>query len=283
MKTNNQVKKAVFIMILSSFAFSLMSLFVKLSGDISTPQKSMIRTMVIMAVSYIILKKRGIKIGKIKEPKWLFIRCVAGTAGILLNYYAYDHLILSDAAIIFRISTVMTLVFSYLLLGEKMSKLQFSMVILALIGVGFVVKPEFRSDTIDYIYAVLGAFSAALAYTALRPLGKVMDSGVIVFLFASFTFIILLPYVALNFEPMSLYQTITLILASLCATVGQFAITIAYKDAPAREISIYNYTGIVFSGIFGYFIFNDYPDSISLVGYAIIFASSYIIYKNKKD
>lgn len=270
-------------MILSSFAFSLMGVFIKLTGDIPTTQKTLIRTVVIMIVSFIVMKSNSVKIGKIKKKKWVLIRCVAGTAGILLNFYSLDKLILSDAAIILRVSTVMTLIFSFLFLGEKISKLQLSMIILAFFGVLLVIKPEFKSDTLYYIYALLGACSAALAYTALRAIGNSMDSSVIVFLFATFTFFAVFPFVIFNFRTMSLYQITMNLLASLAATVGQFSISIAYKYAPAREISIYNYSGIIFSGVLGYFFFNDYPDVLSFIGYVTIFLSSLVIYLNKSE
>ncbi len=51
------------------------------------------------------------------------------------------------------------------------------------------------------------------------------------------------------FEPMTLQQFLILIGAGAGAAVGQFGITAAYKYAPAREISIYDYTLVIFAAI----------------------------------
>src|SRR5699024_9594409 len=79
---------------------------------------------------------------------------------------------------------------------------------------------------------------AAGAYTVLRVLGDKEQFYTVVFYFSFFTTVILLPYDVLFYKPMSLKQWVYLLLAGLFATVVQFGITVAFKYAPANEISI---------------------------------------------
>lgn len=51
---------------------------------------------------------------------------------------------------------------------------------------------------------------------------------------------------------------------------GQLTITAAYTFAPAKEISIFDYTNVIFTSIWGFFAFGELPDSISICGYVII-------------
>jgi drug/metabolite transporter (DMT)-like permease len=60
--------------------------------------------------------------------------------------------------------------------------------------------------------------------------------------------------------------------AGACAAGGQFTITAAYYHAPAREISIYDYSQIIFSTILGFVFFGQLPDYLSVIGYLIIIA-----------
>lgn len=69
---------------------------------------------------------------------------------------------------------------------------------------------------------------------------------------------------------MTLQQLGILLLAGLAAAGGQFTITAAYTYAPAREISVYDYSQIIFSAILGYFIFGQVSDALSWIGYIII-------------
>ena len=70
--------------------------------------------------------------------------------------------------------------------------------------------------------------------------------------------------------PMSAKSTVCLIIAGLSACIGQFGITKAYIYAPAREISVYDYTQVLFAAIFGFFIFDQVPDVFSVIGYCLI-------------
>src|SRR5699024_5453040 len=90
---------------------------------------------------------------------------------------------------------------------------------------------------------------AAGAYTVLRVLGDKEQFYTVVFYFSFFTMVVLLPYVVLFYEPMSLKQWVYLLLAGLFATVGQFGSTIAYKYATAKEILIFFYSTVMYFAI----------------------------------
>jgi drug/metabolite transporter (DMT)-like permease len=80
------------------------------------------------------------------------------------------------------------------------------------------------------------------------------------------------------YTPMSIKQSFYLLMAGLFASIGQFGITIAYKYAPAKEISIFDYSNILFSAMISFLVFGVLPDTLSFIGYFIIFASSYYMY-----
>ncbi|WP_105616987.1 DMT family transporter [Vallitalea okinawensis] len=275
--TNKQ--KSILYMLISAFGFSLMGVFVKLTGDIPVIQKAIFRTSTIMIFSFIMLRVSNLQFKDIKHHKLLLMRSILGTVGILLNYYALDNLILSDANTLFRLSTVFLIIFCWIFLNEKLTLKQLLMIIVAFIGVVFIMKPALNVSVIPYLVAILGAAFAAGAYTTLRALGGREHPLLIVFYFSVFTTVILGPYVILNYTPMSSTQLVYAILAGLCAGIGQVGVTVAYKLAPAKEVSIYNYFSVIFSGIFSIIIFDSVPDGLSIIGYIIIFGTSYYMYK----
>ena len=76
---------------------------------------------------------------------------------------------------------------------------------------------------------------------------------------------------------MSLYQTLMLLLAGAAATGGQLSITKAYTKAPAKEISVFDYTQVIFAALLGLIFLGQIPDTLSIIGYIIIIGSA--IYK----
>src|SRR5699024_12404543 len=95
--------------------------------------------------------------------------------------------------------------------------------------------------------------------------------------------ILLMLYFFLFYESMSIKQWIYLLLAGLFATVEQFGITVAYKYAPAKDISIFFYSTVVYSALISIVLFDQIPDLWSFIGYIAIFgASLYMFLKNNK-
>ena len=69
---------------------------------------------------------------------------------------------------------------------------------------------------------------------------------------------------------MTAKQVACLVIAGLLAAGGQFSVTGAYSYAPARELSVYDYSQVIFSALLGFFLFGDVPDVYSFLGYFII-------------
>ena len=65
-----------------------------------------------------------------------------------------------------------------------------------------------------------------------------------------------------------------LMLAGLSAAAAQFAVTSAYRFAPAKELSVYDYSQVLFSAVLGFFLFHQVPDALSWLGYLVIFATA---------
>lgn len=279
----NRTKGVLFI-IMSAFGFAMMSAFVKLSGDLPSFQKTFFRniTSCIIAFILIIVNKESF-FGKLENQKTLILRSIFGTLGIVFNFYSIDKLVLSDANMLNKLSPFFVIIFSALFLKEKINIKQGLAIIVAFIGALFIIKPQFNFDIIPSLIGVLGAICAAAAYTCLRALGGKEKYYTIVFYFSFFSTIAILPFMLIVYKEMSMLQFVYLILAGIFASIGQFGITIAYKYAKAKEISIFDYSNILFSAIISIILFNVIPDYLSVIGYIIIFAVSlYMFLYNKK-
>ena len=280
---SNRTKGVLFI-IISAFGFAMMSAFVKLSGDLPSFQKTFFRniTSCIIAFILIIINKESF-FGKLENQKTLILRSIFGTLGIVFNFYAIDKLVLSDANMLNKLSPFFVIIFSAIVLKEKINTKQGLAIIVAFIGALFIIKPQFNFDIVPSLIGVLGAICAAAAYTCLRALGGKEKYYTIVFYFSFFSTIAILPFMLIVYKEMSMLQFVYLILAGIFASIGQFGITIAYKYSKAKEISIFDYSNIIFSAIISIVLFNVIPDYLSVIGYIIIFAVSlYMFLYNKK-
>lgn len=272
----NQRTKGIICIILSAFCFALMSCCVRLAGDLPSIQKSFFRNLVAALFALILLMKdiragKDISINRRQLP-FLLLRSIFGTIGILCNFYAVDHLVLSDASMLNKMSPFFAILCSYFVLKETITPVQGGAVLFAFIGALFIIKPTLSNmDLFPSMIGLLGGLGAGTAYTMVRRLGQTgINKTVIVLFFSSFSCLVTLPFLIFDYHPMSGLQIAALIGAGLAAAGGQFSVTNAYCFAPAREISVYDYTQVIFSALLGFFLFGQVPDLLSLVGYVLI-------------
>lgn len=277
----SQSNKAIMYIIVSAFCFACMNLFVRLSGDLPSMQKSFFRNFVAVIFALIILLKNKSSFKwKKGNLKFLILRSAIGTLGIICNFYAIDHIALADASILNKMSPFFVILFSLILLKEKLTVIQGSVVFLAFLGALLVIKPSFVNiDFIPSVVGLIGGMSAGFAYTMVRILGKRKENGsFIVFFFSAFSCLSMLPFLIFDFHPMTIWQLLMLIGAGLSAAGGQFSITAAYCHAPAKEISVYDYSQIIFSTLLGLIFLGELPDMLSLAGYLIIISAAILMY-----
>ena len=282
----NKKQKAILFIILSAFCFSLMNMFVKLSGDVPSIQKSFFRNLVAAGVATFLLYRSNTSFHWQKgNLKYLILRSSFGTIGILCNFYALSNMNLADASMLNKLSPFFAIFFSYLFLKEKVTPTQVFCMIAAFMGSLFIIKPTFNfTDALPSLAGFCGGIAAGAAYTVVRKLSLRGEKGAfIVFFFSTFSCLAVLPYIIFNYAPMTIYQLAMLIMAGVCGSGGQFAITAAYANAPASEISIYDYTIVIFAAIWSFLLWSDMPDMLSFIGYAIIFGASFFMFlKNKQ-
>lgn len=278
----------ILFIVLSAMCFAFMNMFVRMAGDLPAVQKSFFRNLVAfgIALAMMVRKKEYFHVEK-GNWKYMFLRAGFGTVGILCNFYAVDHLVLADASMLNKMSPFFVILFSFLILKEKLTPIQVTAVCGAFIGSLFIIKPTFLNMNFGpSVIGLCGGLCAGIAYTMVRLLGQRGQKGVsVVLFFSGFSCLVTLPYLLLAYHPMSMLQGIMLLCAGGAAAGGQFSITAAYYHAPAREISVYDYSQIIFSAAIGFFLFHQIPDRYSVIGYVIIIAMAVwmFFYNQKKD
>ena len=285
--SRRSTNRAIVYIITSAFCFAVMNLCVRLSGDLPSMQKSFFRNLVAVffALAVIMKNKTSLRPKKGNIP-FLFLRASIGSLGIVCNFYAIDNIPLSDASILNKMSPFFVIIFSILFLKEKLTFLQGAAVFIAFIGTLFVIKPSLQNvDLMPSAIGLAGGMCAGFAYTMVRILGVRGENGsLIVVYFSSFSCLTMLPFLIFDYHPMEGYQLASLLGAGLAAAGGQFSITAAYCHAPAREISVYDYSQIIFATLLGLFFLGELPDIFSIIGYIVIISMSVLmfLYNNKK-
>ena len=277
-------RRGILFILCSAFCFALMNLFIRLTGDVPTLQKCFFRNFfaLLIAGSSLIRTKTPLRIGK-GNLKYLLLRSVSGGLGMVCNFYAVDHMALSDASMLNKLSPFFAIIFSYFLLHEKASVKEWLAVIIAFGGAMLVAKPSFGMEFLPALAGIAGGFGAGLAYANVRKLGmRGENSMIIVAFFSGFTTLMLLPNLLLRYMPMTPRQWLFLVLTGIAAAGGQIFITRAYACAPAKEISVYDFSIVIFAAIFGFLFLHQRPDWLSIAGYVIIIGTAVLKWRQRQ-
>ncbi|KGM98449.1 membrane protein [Clostridium novyi A str. 4552] len=280
----NNKTKAVLYMLLSALGFAFMGAMVKLAGNLPVIEKVFFRNFISLFVAFGALKKAtGPILGKKENQKYLLARALLGLTGMFLYFYSIDHLKLADSAMLNKLSPFFITLFAIMFLKEELTGMKVVSMIIVFVGALLVIKPQWDLSIIPALAGFLSAAFAGGAYTLVRFLKDRENPSTIVFYFSLVSVLGSFPFMLMKFIMPTKIQFLYLMLTGVFAAIAQFSLTYSYKYAPASEVAIYNYVNIVFSGIIGFFIWNEIPDGLSVLGGVIILLMATIVYfYNKK-
>ena len=265
--------KGIACIIIAGVGFSFMTFFVRIAGNLPTMQKAFFRNAfaLIVAIITIIVKKEKFEVPKNCRFD-IFMRCLFGTTGMIGNFYAIDRLNLADANMLNKLSPFFAIILSIPILKEKPSKMDITATIIAFTGALFIIRPNGSNlQLVPSLIGLYGGFGAGTAYVFVRrATGKGAKTSVIVICFSAFSCMLTLPFMVFDFVTMSPKQWLIMCMAGLSAAVGQFAITTAYKFAPAKRLSVFDYMQVVFAALWGILFLGEIPVLLSIIGYVII-------------
>ena len=271
----------------AAVCFACMSACVRLAGDLPVMEKAFFRNFIAVLLSAVLLRRERVpfRVEGREARRFVLLRCVLGTAGLVLNFYAIDRIPLADANMLNKLSPFFAIIFSRFLLKERVRPVQALTVAGAFAGALLIMKPTGEGlSPVPALAGMFGGMAAGAAYTCLRRAAGAGAAGrVIVFWFSCFSCLFTLPFLLAGFVPPTPVQLLFLLLCGCCGAGGQLFITAAYSCAPAREISVYDYTQVLFSALLGYCLFDQVPDLYSLAGYVLVIGMGVIsfLYNNR--
>ena len=281
-------KRGIVFLLLSSFSFACMALFINLAGDMPVFQKAFFRNLVAIIMSYTMLARSPEKFKfKKKSLPYMFMRALFGTISVICNFYAISSTNISDAMMLNKLSPFFAMLTSIIILKEAADGFQWACILTAIAGAVFVVKPSFLFGTmgaegssfLTLSIALIGGIFAGIAYAFLRKATVTGERGIVVVaFFSTFSCIALIPFIIFTYQPITWIQFFFCCMTGVSACFGQIFITSAYSACPAKEISIYDYSTVIFTALLGLVFLGEIPDFLSIIGYVIIIGASVLNY-----
>lgn len=266
--------------LLSTFFFSIMNVFVKKLSHLPSSEVSLFRSILPLIITFIMLKKAKINPWGNNKPL-LIARGLFGTGGLLLYFYTLQKIPLANAVTIQYLSPIFSTLIATFIFKESTKPIQFFFFIISFSGI-LVIKSFDTSIPIDILaLGIMSAFFSAIAYNIIRKLKDYDDPLVTVFYFTLVTVPLVGPYVLMNWVMPNPIDWLYILIVGIATQNAQVYMTKAYQSEKMAKVANLNYIGTIYAIFFGYFLFNESITISSLLGIFLIIIGSILstIYK----
>ena len=275
----SSVRTGVLIMLAAMFLFSLNDAMGKwLVATYSVGQVLLLRSAVALVILLPFLWKGGLRpIVTAQRPRLQVARVVFSTLEVFCFYLAVSYLPLADVMTYWLAAPIYVAALSPFLLKERVDGLRWAAIALGFVGVVVALAPSGEFNLTAVIAALVGTLAFALMVITGRTLRGTPDTTLVLFQTggALLAGLLLAPF---DWVTPTVPDFVLLGALGVVAMVAHICVNRAVKLADAASVAPLQYTLLPWAIVLGYLFFGDLPQTTTLVGAAIIIASSFIIY-----
>ncbi|MED6343800.1 MAG: DMT family transporter, partial [Pseudomonadota bacterium] len=223
------------------------------------------------------LNMGGVKSFKTKIPGWHFLRTCLMSLSSYTFFAALALLPLVNIMVIVFIAPIIITALSGPLLKEDVGVCRWSAVLIGFFGVIVILQPSAEFSSTGTIYAVIGVITYSLtALTARKLSDRESASNLSFYIFIGPT---LLGAIGSYYSwiPLNPWDFFLFFLTGLTGGLAFIFFNLALQKAEASLLTSFEYTGLIWASLAGYFIFNEIVDSRVWLGAAIIIMCGIVI------
>ncbi|MFL2882692.1 MAG: DMT family transporter [Pelagibacteraceae bacterium] len=280
--TQNQI--GVLYMIGSVICFSIMDICVKWLDYYPVGQVLFFRFFIgFIPIFFIIPRDKIFNFYKTSRPGLHAFRAICGALAIIALFYGLRELPLADVISLTFGGPIFVTVASIFFLSEKVGIKRWSAVIIGFIGMLLIIQPAFVELNYYYISPIIFCIFFACVAISVRSLSKTEPNYTIAFYFTFLCTVLgLCSLFFVEWVMPSLIDALILIIMGICGSVANLLLTQSYRLAETSLVTPIKYLSLVFAILFGFFIWNEIPKILTLIGAVLVILSSLIIFVREK-
>lgn len=253
-------KKGIILMILSSFSFSCMSVFVKLTSlKVTVPQQMFFRNFISMIIMLpAVFKDKSEQYKQFKNNILaICIRSLLGVLAVYTMFYATSSGTPGIVTAVNRLSPIVVIYLSAWISKERVSRKMIFPVAVSLLGIVLILSDYSLDNYYSIAYAFLSAVFNGCAYTVLGYLKGKVSSKTIVLCFSLFTTLVFASTLVIDHRTFDLKTWIEIMAIGVFAAIGQILVTEAYQVASVSDVAMHENWGTLFSIVLSILFFKD--------------------------
>lgn len=270
-------------MVAGGLLFVAVTVMVRLLGsDMPAVQAAFIRYLVGVILVLPMLwrmRSRGFGLGPGRIGRYALRGLVHGAA-VLLWFFAMARIPLAEVTAIGFSTPVFTALGAILIFGEQVKLRRMLAILAGFVGTLLILRPGFHSIEAGSLAQLLAAFLFSGSYLLAKRMTQSESSADILVMLSVFCTLTLLPGALYYWRTPTLLEVTWLAGVAVFATTGHYALTRAIATAPLTVTQPLSFMQLIWAILFGYWLFDEVPDSWVIVGALVIVASiSYLAHR----
>ncbi|MCP4979887.1 MAG: DMT family transporter [Gammaproteobacteria bacterium] len=202
-----------------------------------------------------------------------FYRGVVHGVAVMLWFFAMARIPLAEVTAISFSTPVFTALGAILIFHEKVKIRRLLAIIAGFVGMLIILRPGFQSIEAGSLAQLVAALGFAGSFLLAKRMTQTQSSGDILVMLTIFCTLALMPGALYYWREPTLVEIGWLALVAVFATAGHYAITRAIAYAPLTVTQPLAFLQLVWAIFFGYWLFDEIPDTWVIGGSLIIVAS----------
>ncbi|WP_354005063.1 DMT family transporter [Ramlibacter cellulosilyticus] len=224
-----------------------------------------------VATTALVLPQRGWRIWRTRHLAWQVVRGLLLLTSSFLAFLSLRYLPVGEFTAIVMITPLAITLLAATLLKEAVTPLRWVLVAGGFLGTLVIIRPGHGSFGWSSLLPLALVASNAWFQVLTSKLARTEDP-VTMHLYTGWTGTlvasVLVPFVWTQVPDPWLWAGMCFM--GLMATIGHFALILAYYRAPAATLTPYLYSQIAFAMLGGFLVFSHVPDHLSLAGIVMI-------------
>ena len=279
-KHQDHVVRGMLAAVGAFFMFSLMAVFAKLLSENHSVIEIAFYRNLIASMPFLVLifvfGRREILIIR-SRPTAIGLRAVLGSVSLMTTFAAFSIMPMAETTVLLFTASLFIPVLGVVFLREHVGPYRWAAIAIGFAGVVIMASPAGNVSTLGITVALAASLMHATLQIVLRYLGKFESPETVTFYFVVIGTLVTalpLPFVAVTptIDEIPLFFGV-----GLTGAAAQWLLSVAFRNAPAAVVTVFNYTGIVWAMLFGWMIWNDWPLPAVLMGAAIVVGSNALV------
>jgi drug/metabolite transporter (DMT)-like permease len=266
-------------MVASAATFTLMTMLIKFLGDdYPAALQTFYRNAAGLVVMLPLIARDPRAAFRTNRPGLLIFRASAGTIGMILGFYAYQKLPLADANGLSFTRTLWLVPLAAFVLKEHVGPRRITATVIGFLGALLMLQPSATSGMgWPVVAALLAAFLVALTVAGMKFMTRDHTTMTLMSWSAVLGLVLSIPPALFVWRTPVFGDLALLGAMGVLGVITQACYIRGMSEGDAAVMAPIDYTRLVFAVMLGYFLFDEVPNRMTMIGAAVIIGSTIYI------